>query len=265
MTRDHRIDEPDLHAYVDGALPAPRRAEVEAMLDQHPELAQRIAGHVRQRAELRAALAPIADEPVPPTLSVARLVAARPVPRRAPWRRPLIAMAAAALVALGGVAGWLLRGDVAARPAGGVAALADEATDNYRVYAQDRVHPVELRAADQHELVAWVSAHLAYPVTVPDLTRTGFRFMGGRVVATPHGAAGLLMYDDDRGTRMVVLIRPMAVERDTPMSPHAAGAVRGYSWARRGIGFSVVAEASATSLHSLADEVRRQADAPAPG
>jgi anti-sigma factor RsiW len=96
------------------------------------------------------------------------------------------------------------------------------------------------------------------PVAIPDLTRSGYRFMGGRVVATTHGPAGLLMYDDDRGTRVVLLIRPMAVERDTPMAPHTSGALRGYSWAAHGIGYSVVAAAAPETLHPLADEVRRQ-------
>jgi anti-sigma factor RsiW len=71
------------------------------------------------------------------------------------------------------------------------------------------------------------------------------------------------MYDDDRGTRMVVLIRPMAIERDTAMTPHTSGAVRGYTWAARGIGYSVVATAAADTLHPLADEVRRQIEATA--
>jgi hypothetical protein len=42
------------------------------------------------------------------------------------------------------------------------------------------------------------------------------------------------------------------------MAAHTSGAVRGYSWAQRGIGYSVVAAAAADALHPLADEVRRQ-------
>jgi anti-sigma factor RsiW len=175
----------------------------------------------------------------------------------------IVAAAAAALLVVGGAAGWWLRG--APPPIAGIGALAQEATDSYRVYAPDRVRPVELRAADQGELVRWVSDRLQRPVAVPDLGGAGFRFMGGRVVATPHGPAGLLMYDDDHGTRLVVLMRPMAIERDTPMAPHGAGAVRGFTWAQRGLGVSVVAAAPADRLHPLADEVRRQTDGRAPG
>lgn len=261
MSSGRPISEEDLHGYVDEALDPPRRADVEAYLAEHPDIARRVAADARQRAELRAALAPYAGEPVPAELSVARLLEAHPVPRRP--RALVLAVAAAVLIGtagLGGLAGWSLRG-ASQPPLVGVAALAQEATDSYRVYAPDRVHPVELRPGDAPDLVAWLSSHLARPVSVPDLSRAGYRFMGGRVVATAHGAAGLLMYDDDRGTRMVVLIRPMAVEPDAAMAPHASGSVRGYSWARRGLGYSVVAEAPADSVHSLADEIRRQSDA----
>jgi len=262
------ITEQDLQGYVDGALDPPRRAEVDDYLQRHPDVARRVAAYAQQRDELRAALAPIADEPIPAELDLARLIEARRMPRRsAAWR---VALAAAALVlfALGGLAGWSLRGPSsisgpAPGPTAGIAALAQEATDSYRVFAPDHLHPVELR--EPGELVTWVSERLRLQraVSVPDLSGAGYRFMGGRIVATAHGPAGLLMYDDDRGTRMVVLIRPMAIERDTAMTPHTSGAVRGYTWAARGIGYSVVATAAADTLHPLADEVRRQIEATA--
>ena len=255
MTTGRPITEHDLQAHVDLALDASRRAEVDEYLVHHPEVARRVAAHAAQRAGLRAALASIADEPVPPELSLARLLEIR-----RPLRRPVSGrtmVAALVLLGLGGGAGWALRG-VSQPASSGISALAQEATDSYRVYVPDRIHPVELHAGERGELERWVSDRLQHPVSVPDLASAGYRFMGGRVVATAHGPAGLLMYDDDRGTRLVVLIRPMAVERDTPMALYASGPVRGYSWAQRGIGYSVVAAASADALHPLADEVRRQ-------
>ena len=44
--------------------------------------------------------------------------------------------------------------------------------------------------------------------------------MGGRLVATEHGPAALFMYDDDRGTRVTMLVRPMKVEGEMKMVPH---------------------------------------------
>jgi anti-sigma factor RsiW len=264
MTTSRPISEEDLQAYVDQTLDASRRAEVSDYLQRHPDAARRVAAYGAERDELRAALAPYAEEPVPPELSLARLIEAQLAPRRSRFRHAATATAAVVLLGIGGLAGWALRGGPASA-SGGIAALAQEATDSYRVFAPDHARPVELRAAERDELIRWVSSRLQRTLAVPELASAGYRFMGGRIVATGHGAAALLMYDDDHGTRMVLLIRPMAVERDTAMSAHTSGAVCGYSWAQRGIGYSVVAAAPADSLHPLADEVRRQIERNAAG
>ena len=71
------ITEDDLHAYTDHVLDSTRQAEVMAYLDAHPDVAQRVAKFSSQREMLRAALAPIADEPIPPQLNLSRIIAAR--------------------------------------------------------------------------------------------------------------------------------------------------------------------------------------------
>lgn len=59
------ITEDDLHAYVDRVLEPERQADVTAYLQAHADVAKRVAGFADQRDLLRAALAPIADEPLP--------------------------------------------------------------------------------------------------------------------------------------------------------------------------------------------------------
>lgn len=249
------ITEDDLHGYVDQVLAPERRAEVEAYLAEHPEVAGRVAGYAAQRDGLREALGPIAQEPVPPELSLGRMIEAR---RPSAWHRPWQAIAAAVLLlAIGGTGGWAWRG-LAEPPRSGIAALAREGAENYAVYAADHSRAVELGAADRPQLVSWLSDRLQRPVAVPDLAQAGYRFMGGRLVATPHGPAGLLMYDDDRGTRLAMLVRPMEIEGDTPMSEHSQGAVSGVTWADRGLGYTLVGDRPADVLHPLADEARRQ-------
>lgn len=247
------ITEEDLHGFVDGVLAPERQREVEAYLAQHPDVATRVAGYAAQRDTLRAALAPIAEEPLPPQLDLARMIARqrRPTPR---WA---MAAAAVVLLAVGGAGGWTMRGGAAA-PAG-VVAVAQEAANNYAVYAPDKVHPVELRAADRAELVNWTTQQLGRPVAVPDLTAAGYRFMGGRIVGTGHGPAAMYMYDNDKGTRLVMLARVMKdADQNAPMQPHAQGAVNGYAWANNGLGYSLVGPAAPSTLHPIADEVRRQ-------
>jgi anti-sigma factor RsiW len=249
------IAEDDLHGFIDETLDAGRRLEVAAYLDRHPDVARDVALMVEQRDMLRAALAPVAEEPVPAELDIARLVEER----RRSVRFPRWAAAAAAivLVALGGVGGWSLRG--LSQPAReGVAALTSEAAASYAVYAPDLVRPVEIRADDRAQLAAWVSQRVGRAIAAPDLAASGYRFMGGRIVATAHGPAALFMYDDDRGTRLVMLSRPMANGSGEPMLPDTSDAVSGFGWADNGLGYSVVGRLEASKLRPIADEMRRQ-------
>jgi anti-sigma factor RsiW len=248
------ITEDDLHAYVDGALDMERRAEVSDYLDQHADVAQRVTDYCWQREHLRSALSAIAQEPVPADLNLEHMIVRQRRPR---WMALPTAAAAVLLIALGAVGGWLSHAQLRTAPAG-IEALAQEAADSYEVHASDRVRPVELRANDRAELVRWASQRLGRAVTVPDLSGSGYRFMGGRLVATAHGPAVLFMYDDDRGTRLVMLSRPMAIDRDTPMELHSRGSVAGFTWANRGVGYSLVGPVAANLLQPIANEVRRQ-------
>jgi anti-sigma factor RsiW len=219
------ITEDDLHGYVDRVLEPKRQAEVASYLEAHPDVARRVAGFSSQRDLLRAALAPIADEPLPPELNLARIIESRQRRRTPAWW----GIAAMLLVSVGGLGGWIVRGEMQGAP-GGLAALTQEAAYSYNVYAPDRVRPVEIRASDTDQLVQWTSSRLQRPVKVPDLKASGYRLMGGRVVATAHGPAAMFMYDDDHGERLVVLTRPMAsADQNAPMTPGSQGGVGGLS------------------------------------
>ncbi|MBS0217407.1 MAG: anti-sigma factor [Proteobacteria bacterium] len=250
------ISEDDLHAYVDGLLPAARCAEVEAYLARNPEVAERVARFGQQRDALRAALGPVVAEPVPPQLNLGQMVLSRRRSRWSDWR----ASAAACLLVLAGAGGgWVLRG-AATDDRVGIGALAEEANDAYAVFASDLGHPVEIPAADSATLVRWVEDRLARPISLPDLSTAGYRFIGGRVVATGHGPAGLLMYDNAQGSRIAVFMRPMVhADQNAPMARHRRGDALSFAWAENGMGYSLVGgPETATKLHPIADEARRQ-------
>ena len=160
---------------------------------------------------------------------------------------------------VGSAGGWLLRGTAVERSeTSGITSLAQEAAYTFDVYGVDRSHPVEFGPTDKTQLVGWIASRTGRTVSVPDLTALGFAFMGGRVVATPHGAAGLLMYSNGNGERLAMMVRPMAIDKDTRMSEHSYGTTNGFTWASKGTGFSLVGPVSTDLLHPIADEVRRQ-------
>jgi len=66
------------------------------------------------------------------------------------------------------------------------------------------------------------------------------------------------MYDDDQGSRLVLLARPMQTTASRPMQPLSVEDVQGFVWTDGGLGYSLVGDIAAQALHPLADEVRRQ-------
>lgn len=252
---DAPITEADIQGHVDGRLPPEREAAVAAWLLAHPLEAERAATFRRQTDNLRSALAPVLDEPLPPSLDLR--LRGRLTRRRAGFRQLALAASAAGLLLVGGSGGWLLRSwNEPARV--GTAALAREAIASYAVYASDVARPVELAADQREALDDWFSARLARPVRAPDLQAAGLVLMGGRLVATEHGPAGLYLYRDREGRRIALYVRCMEVDGTARMTARASDEVNGWTWADEGLGFGLFGSAAHDGLHRTADLVRAQ-------
>lgn len=253
MTNGRPICEDDLHAYVDGFLDPERQLAVERYLADHPDAAARIAGWQAGNQALREAVAWKAHEPVPISLNVARLVEARLSRRWSAWRT-----AAAAVLALmiGAGSGWIARGPGAPT---GVALVGMEAMAAYHMFAGDDMHPVEFSADQQPQLVNWISQRLGRHVAPPDLSKSGYQFMGARMVATPQGPACMFLYNDAKQNRIELFVRPME-QRDmqAPMRPMQAQHMTGYIWANDGLGVGLVAAQPMPALHELSNQVRSE-------
>lgn len=250
------VTEAELQAHIDARLPPERAAAVAAWLTGHPEEAARIAAYRAQRDALRDALDPVIEEPLPAALDL-KLWEGRP---SRTWRlgRPALAASMAALIVLGGAGGWTLR-DWQAPPATGTAALAREAAASYTVYARDATRPVELAGDQRPALDDWLSARLARPITAPDLSHVGLRLIGGRLLATEHGAAGFYLYRDRAGGRVALYVRPMrTVDETDRMTRREEQGVRGWTWADDGLGFGIFGTAPVDVLHDTANSVRAQ-------
>jgi len=244
------VNEDDLHAFVDGLLDAQRGKEVQDHLDRHPEDAALVSTYREQRQWLRSALAPVADEPVPERLQIHTLLARRDAQPVWHWR-----MAAAVVLALGtgSIGGWQMHGAMDPAPTAGITALAGEARTSFTVYAGDGPGDT-----DRTALLRQVSDKLQRPIEIPDLHKSGYRYVGGRLVATANGAGGLFFYEGADGTRIAMMVRPMQVDKEAPMMKQSSGPVGGFTWAAQGLGYSVVGTGPTDLLHPIANEVRRQ-------
>ena len=248
------LAEEELHAWIDGQLESGRDAAVLQYLQDHPEVARRVAGWREQREALRAALAPVANEPIPPRLGLERLIQQRLRRRWVPW--PL---AAAVLLAfgLGGAGGWFLRGSQTT-PAATLTLLTQQAVANHVVYTADKRRPTELGAQQRDDLARWVSNRLNHQVAPPDLSGDGYNYMGGRLAATPDGPAGLFMYDDPHGVRITVFVLPLSSAASTPIQHVDFAHVDGCAWIDKSVGYTVVGNLPPAELRRIAELVRTQ-------
>src|SRR3546814_2249515 len=79
-------------------------------------------------------------------------------------------------------------------------------------------------------------------MALPDLQTYGFALLGGRMLATPDGAAAMLVYQDAEGGRISVYVRPSTRPGDVRGSRREEGLALRY-WFRDGYGFAVVGRA----------------------
>ncbi len=121
-------------------------------------------------------------------------------------------------------------------------------------------HPVEVGADEEEHLAAWLGKRLDHPLAIPDLSRLGYRLVGGRLVPVGGQAGAMLMYQDDAGERITVLIGRNDDNRTTSFRYMSEGAVETFYWIDGAIGYAVTGEVSRARLQAIADDCYRQFD-----
>jgi anti-sigma factor RsiW len=224
------VTEDELHAYVDDELPAERRGDVEAWLTAHPDDAERVRSWRAMAEMLHARYDAVADEPVPARLAIERLARA---PRK--WVYGTIAATLLAFVG-GGGAGWLARGGYAAPSV--FQNFTVEALDAHRLYVVEVRHPVEVPGSERAHLQQWLTKRCGWAVLAPELSATGLKLVGGRLLPGPDGPASFLMYESASGERFTVYTARAATET-TQMRYAKQDNDGALFWADRGVGYVV--------------------------
>ena len=229
--RDAPVTEDELHAYVDGELPANRRSAVEAWLASHPDDSARIAAWRAQADAIRARYSALSSEPLPARFELDRLLRGT-----RSWR----AVAAAAVIAAflaGGVVGWMAHGASAAAPSR-FDIFTTQALDAHRLYVVEVRHPVEVIGAERQHLVQWLSKRLDQELRVPDLEASGLKLVGGRLLPGPSGAAAFFMYEGPSGERFTIYYARTDAP-PTAMRYRAADRFAALYWVEQGLAYVV--------------------------
>jgi anti-sigma factor RsiW len=248
------LAEDDLHAYLDGELNAEQRAAVEAWLAEDPTQAERLRLWTEQKDGLHRLFDPVLDEPLPPRLSVGAITR-----QQHPLRRALPRLAAAlALLALGGLGGWALRGVLPAASGTPPAAMVAEALSAHRVFVAEIRHPVEVAVSERAHLVGWLSKRLGTEVKVPDLEPAGFALMGGRLLPASSGPAAQFMYESKTGQRVTLYLRHNEGGTVTAFKFASQNGIEAFYWLDGPFGYALVADLPRDQLLPLAKAVYHQ-------
>jgi anti-sigma factor RsiW len=245
------VTEDELHAYIDGELPAERRGDVEAWLATHPDDAARVQAWRAMAEALHARYDSIADEAVPKRLEVERVARQ---PRK--WMVGAIAAALMAFIAGGGV-GWMAHGAAASPSA--FQNFTFDALDAHRLYVVEVRHPVEVAGSERTHLQQWLSKRCGYNVKAPELDGTGLKLVGGRLLPGPQGPAAFFMYESPTGERFT-LYTSRAETGSTQMRYAARESDGALFWADRGVGYVLSGPTDKDRLSQVAQLVYDQTE-----
>ena len=252
IDRDQIVGEDELNAYVDGELPADRRATVEAWLATHPDDAAKVAAWRKHAELIRARYGAIADEKPPQRLDVGRLTRRR----RSAWA----AIAAAVILAFlgGGAAGWALHG-VETRSPSDLALFTTDALNAYRLYTVEVRHPVEVTGDQRPHLVEWLSKRVGSPLLAPELDNVGLKLVGGRLLPGPTGATAFFMYEGPSGERFTLYCGRTS-DQETALRYTTGEQNAAYYWVDHNLFYVLSGPAQQDKLHDIAQAAYDQID-----
>lgn len=253
IDRDRTITQDELHAYVDGELPAERHAAIEAWLVAHAEDAALVAAWRNQAELIRARYDTAGGEALPQRLDLARLAKSR--------RRGIAAVAVAAVLGafiVGGIAGWMARGAEAATRSDLDLFTAD-ALDAYRLYVVEVRHPVEVPGDQRPHLVEWLSKRLGLQLRAPDLDKMGLKLVGGRLLPGPTGPSAFFMYEGSSGERFT-LYCGRTKNRETALRYTAGDQNAAYYWVDQNLAYVLSGPAQRDKLRDIAQAAYDQID-----
>jgi anti-sigma factor RsiW len=238
MTRDEELR---LHAYFDGELGATESIEFERRLAEDAELRKGLADlraigeRIRRQAQYHDAPPGLRDR----ILRGVRRAEPRP-------RRPIFMWTSlAAALAFTALATWFAPTFI--REASGWQPRVEEVLDDH-LRSQLGTQWVQVASSDRHTVKPWLSAHLGFSPTVPDLSEQGFELIGGRLDVLDAKPVAVVVYQ--RRQHMIsVYVWPSA-----SMSGADVTERRGYHmvrWTAGGFSYWAVSDLNENELHDF--------------
>ena len=257
IDRDSPVTDEELHAFVDGKLPADRKEAVAAWLATHPDDAALVGAWRSQADSIRARYGAVADEPVPERLKLDQVMRRERASGRS-WAAMATAAAIVAFV-IGGAAGWMARGASATAPTS-FDTFTAEALDAYKLYVVEVRHPVEVPGSERPHMTQWLSKRLGSELRIPELQSIGLKLVGGRLLPGPTGAAAFYMYEGPSGERFTIYCANAAVPETTALRFKSDESFAAFYWVDDKVAYVVSGPADRDRLEAVTKTVYEQVD-----
>ncbi|SAK46788.1 transmembrane transcriptional regulator (anti-sigma factor) [Caballeronia hypogeia] len=262
------ISEEELHAYVDGALSAERREQVERAIELNPALAARVSDYFSLNNMFHERYDRVLNEPIPARL---RTLKKRRWPGAANWPR-FAGMAAALVLGIGIGVGTNIGRDVSkmsntrAVSTDGMEGMARQAAIAHVVYMPAVDRPLDIGRDREQDFVQYLSNKLGTDVHPPMLTKSGFELMGGRILPGENGDVAQFMYRDAKGERVTLCISHRRTSANTTaFKLYQDGPVNVFYWIDGDFGYAVSGGIDRKVMLELAHDIYAQLTPSTPG
>ncbi|WP_119462478.1 anti-sigma factor family protein [Rhodospirillaceae bacterium SYSU D60014] len=250
----HKIEESDLHAFVDDRLDDARAEAVMTYLEANPQEMTRVREFMEQKQLLLEGLDAIAATAANSYTDqlrdrLAGKLAGRP---------SFVWLRTAAAVALLIGSGWLAHMMYQTHVEEEIPNLVEDAAQVHQIFAADQNRAVEIPGSDRNELVTSFAVHLGEPVSLPDLSPIGLALVGGRLLGTEEGPLAQLIYEDGSGRRLTLCMAVQDTEAGTEVHLVEVDGLNAGYWQNGDLTYAVVAETAPEQLLSIVAEISEQ-------
>ena len=242
------VSDADLHRFVDGELNEADTRLVTRLVAEDASLRSKVESYREINRKLGEAFDSSSSGPLPSRFLIALAGRKQAMPRRV--------AAVVSWMVLGVLLGYTLHGSL--QPDTYLRPLPVEAAFAHAVYVPEVRHPVEVGAAEQEHLNAWLSKRLERPISAPDLRQAGYALIGGRLLPDARRPAAQFMFENASGKRATLYIRHVPDDRVIPFTHDENEGLGVVYWVDRGLAYALAAAAERSTLSEVAELVHRQ-------
>ena len=160
---------------------------------------------------------------------------------------------AAAIVMLGLLLAWAW---IAASHGRDQELIAEAVSDHSRSLLDN--HLLDLTSPDRHAVKPWFTEKLHYPPPIADLTRAGYKLVGGRLDLLANRPVAAIVYEHENHF-INVFVWPVGDRAiDLDVQPHGGYSLCG--WNKSGLNYLIVSELPGADMEKFEDQFRAQAE-----